>query len=82
MKDKIIYLFNDSQIMNSSLASIAYFISPHWYGHAARACAVMAAIHELSSSISLKYSQQSLSSFFSNKFQVFSRITVYLQGVK
>jgi len=41
--------------MNSSLASIAYFISPHGYGHAAWAYAVMAAIHELSSSISLKY---------------------------
>jgi hypothetical protein len=68
--------------MNSSLASIAYLIFPHGYGHAARACAVMSAICELSSSISLKYLQQPLSGFFSNKFQVFSRITVYLHGVK
>ncbi len=31
--------------------SIAYFISPHGYGHAARACAVMAALHKLNPSI-------------------------------
>ncbi len=31
--------------------SIAYFISPHGYGHAARACAVMAAMHKLNPSI-------------------------------
>lgn len=31
--------------------SIAYFISPHGYGHAARACAVMAATHEFNPSI-------------------------------
>ena len=33
------------------MCSIAYFISPHGYGHAARACAVMAAMHELNPSI-------------------------------
>lgn len=33
------------------MPSIAYFISPHGYGHAARACAVMAAMHELNPSI-------------------------------
>ena len=37
--------------MNSNMPSIAYFISPHGYGHAARACAVMAAMHELNPSI-------------------------------
>ncbi len=31
--------------------SIAYFISPHGYGHAARACAVMADMHEHNPSI-------------------------------
>ncbi len=31
--------------------NIAYFISPHGYGHAARACAVMAAMHEINPSI-------------------------------
>jgi UDP-N-acetylglucosamine:LPS N-acetylglucosamine transferase len=31
--------------------SIAYFVSPHGYGHAARAGAVMAAMHELNPSI-------------------------------
>ncbi len=34
--------------------SIAYFISPHGYGHAARACAVMSAIHGLCSSITFE----------------------------
>jgi hypothetical protein len=42
-------------LKNSKIApvdySIAYFVSPHGYGHAARACAVMAAIHELNPSI-------------------------------
>ncbi len=33
------------------MCSIAYFVSPHGYGHAARACAVMAAMHELNTSI-------------------------------
>ena len=33
------------------MPSIAYFISPHGYGHAARSCAVMAAMHELNPSI-------------------------------
>ncbi len=37
--------------MNSSVLSIAYFISPHGYGHAARSCAVMAAMHKLNPSI-------------------------------
>ena len=31
--------------------SIAYFISPHGYGHAARAAGVMEAVHELNPSI-------------------------------
>ncbi len=31
--------------------SIGYFISPHGYGHAARACAVMAAMHDINPSI-------------------------------
>ncbi len=31
--------------------SIAYFITPHGFGHAARACAVMAAMHEINPSI-------------------------------
>ncbi len=33
---------------------IAYFISPHGFGHAARACGVMAAIHEIDPSISFE----------------------------
>lgn len=33
--------------MESANHRIAYFVSPHGYGHAARASAVMAAIHEL-----------------------------------
>jgi hypothetical protein len=37
--------------VNPADYSIAYFISPHGYGHAARACAVMAAMHELNPSI-------------------------------
>lgn len=41
------------------MLSIAYFISPHGYGHAARACAVMAAMHKLNPSI---------------KFQIFTTI--------
>jgi len=37
--------------VNPADNSIAFFISPHGYGHAARACAVMAAMRELNSSI-------------------------------
>lgn len=37
--------------VNPTDYSIAFFISPHGYGHAARACAVMAAMHELNSSV-------------------------------
>ncbi len=33
------------------MLSIAHFISPHGFGHAARACAVIAAIHEINPSI-------------------------------
>ena len=33
------------------LCRIAYFISPHGYGHAARASAVMDAIHDISPSL-------------------------------
>ncbi len=39
--------------------SIAYFISPHGFGHAARAAAVMAAIHQLSPTI---------------RFEIFTRV--------
>lgn len=52
--------------------SIAFFISPHGYGHAARASAVMAAMHELDPSIRFEifttvpqwFFQQSLSGLF------------------
>ncbi len=33
------------------MLSIAYFVSPHGYGHASRACAVMAAMHDINPSI-------------------------------
>ena len=55
------------------MLSIAYFISPHGYGHAARACAVMAAMHKLNPSIKFHiftttpewFFEQSISGIFS-----------------
>lgn len=54
------------------LYNIAYFISPHGYGHAARACAVMAEMHDINPSIKFEifttipqwFFQQSLSGSF------------------
>lgn len=52
--------------------NIAYFISPHGYGHAARACSVMAEMHDINPSIKFEifttisrwFFQQSLSGSF------------------
>jgi hypothetical protein len=62
--------------VNPADNSIAFFISPHGYGHAARACAVMAAMHELNPSIRFEILQQSLNGFLNNQFPELSRITV------
>ncbi len=43
---------------------IAYFISPHGFGHAARAASVMEAIHEIDPSIRFEIFTASPSWFF------------------
>jgi hypothetical protein len=52
----------------SANPSIAYFISPHGYGHAARAAGVMEAIHDLDSAIRFEIFTQVPRWFFEDSF--------------
>jgi hypothetical protein len=50
--------------------SIAYFISPHGYGHAARAAAVMAAIHQFSPAVRFEIFTQVPEWFFADSLTI------------
>lgn len=50
--------------------AIAYFISPHGFGHAARAAAVMAAIHQLSPTVHFEIFTQVPEWFFAESLTV------------
>ncbi len=52
----------------SSTPSIAYFISPHGYGHAARAAGVMEAMHDLDSTLRFEIFTQVPRWFFEDSF--------------
>lgn len=45
--DQIIHPLHPDQGHNHQLPSVAWFVSPHGYGHAARSCAIMEALHAM-----------------------------------
>ena len=53
--------------------TIAYFVSPHGFGHASRAAAVMEALHDLDSSLKFEIFTKEPSGYFCEDLKLHKR---------